>query len=75
MTQEASYTLAEFFSMIWSIFTSTPVPGTNLTFAKLWIGIFCISLCTYFLHKTLNSEARYGSGKGDYRKKGGEKNE
>ena len=73
MTPEVKEVLTEFFASIWSIFTQTPVPGTSLTFAELWIGLFATSVFVAFLHKTLDNETGYKSGKGDYITEGDEK--
>lgn len=41
--------LATFFSSVWSIFTNTPVPGTDLNFAQLWVGILISAFIIAFI--------------------------
>lgn len=73
MSPEIKEALTSFFAMIWDIFVKTPVPGTSLTFASLWVGLFCASVFIAFLHKTMDSEVGYKSGKKDYERIGDEK--
>lgn len=41
--------LANFFSSVWSIFTNTPVPGTELNFAQLWVGLLVSAFIIAFI--------------------------
>lgn len=45
----------------------------GITFAQLWVGLFASSAFIAFLHKVLDNEVGYKSGKGDYDTQGEEK--
>lgn len=55
MTQETMEGLATFFADIWSIFTSIPVPGTNLNFGQLWTGALFALAIVGFLRSVLGN--------------------
>lgn len=66
--------LARYFSDIWRLFTSTPVPGTPLTCASLFGGLLVASVVFGFVGRLLGVGYRvYGSsrGAGESRKGGG----
>ena len=66
MNPEIKAALTTFFGDIWHIFTQVEIPYMNITFAQLYIGLFCASVFIAFIHKTLDSEVNYRSCKGDY---------
>ena len=53
MTQDALTCISSLFTDIWSIFTSITVPGTNLTFANLWVGVLFAWAIVAFIEKVL----------------------
>ena len=71
MTEETLSGLTQFFSDIWSIFTSIPVPGTTINFAQLWTGALFALVVVGFLKSVLGNgvvdlDTDYNSKKGFY---------
>lgn len=42
-----------FLANVWELFTSTPVPGLNLTFGQMWLGIFVVGVSIMILRPLL----------------------
>lgn len=54
MTEEALEVITSIFTDIWTIFTNVTVPGTNLTFANLWVGVLFAWAIVSFIEKVIN---------------------
>lgn len=54
MTEEGIEVLTSIFTDIWTIFTNIQVPGTNLNFANLWVGVLFAWAIVKFIEKILD---------------------
>lgn len=54
MTDEALEVLTSVFSDVWSVFTNITVPGTNLNFANLWVGVLFAWAIVSFIEKVID---------------------
>lgn len=43
----------QFLASTWELFQNTPVPGLNLNFAQLWLGIFVVGVSIMILRPLL----------------------
>lgn len=54
MTEEALEVLTSVFSDVWSVFTNITVPGTNMNFANLWVGVMFAWAIVKFIEKIID---------------------
>lgn len=54
--------MAQFFSSIWSIFTSTNVPGTSIPFSTLYLAGIAVAVLSFALGKLFRTSGLSGSG-------------
>lgn len=47
-----------FLSSIWDLFRGVDVPGTTLSFAQFWLGVFIVSVSISILRPLLSIGAR-----------------
>lgn len=43
----------QFLASTWDLFQRTPVPGLNLNFAQLWLGVFVVGISIVILRPLL----------------------
>lgn len=53
MLDDMKNALGTFFSSVWSIFTNCQVPGTNLNFAQIWVGILASGFIIWFIRSII----------------------
>lgn len=54
MTGEAIEVITSVFTDLWSVFTNITVPGTNMTFANLWVGVLFAWAIVKLIEKILD---------------------
>lgn len=54
MTSEAIEVITSVFTDLWSVFTNITVPGTNMTFANLWVGVLFAWALVKLIEKILD---------------------
>lgn len=65
--------MAQFFSSIWSIFTSTNIPGTSIPFSTLYLAGLAVATLSFALGKLFHTGGMSGGfriGKNRRRKAG-----
>lgn len=54
MTDEAIEVITSVFTDLWTIFTNVKVPGTNMNFANLWVGVLFAWAIVKLIEKILD---------------------